>query len=240
MHGPDLTTLAKQARQFPSPSPAQPPRHVSTRGNVIHRRPARAALAAGARLPPAAETWPLSIVGSWKHGVVVACVRREHRAPRPPPPLAQPGACPWSRLAAVPRAPACLALLQALGLLGGRLDLLLLRRYSSCLVIWHRLSLGENSSQLPLLTICLSICLSMLAVLLSWLIQCSCFVFLDACTIMSYNILADYNAQNHPDLYLDVPWDALRWDSRRRLIIREIRHWDPDLVCLQVRIQSQY
>ncbi|CAD6337013.1 unnamed protein product [Miscanthus lutarioriparius] len=29
------------------------------------------------------------------------------------------------------------------------------------------------------------------------------------------------------------PWDALRWDSRRRLIIREIRHWDPDLVCLQ-------
>uniref|UniRef100_A0A0E0PW50 Endonuclease/exonuclease/phosphatase domain-containing protein n=1 Tax=Oryza rufipogon TaxID=4529 RepID=A0A0E0PW50_ORYRU len=25
----------------------------------------------------------------------------------------------------------------------------------------------------------------------------------------------------------------MRWDSRRRLIIREIRHWDPDLVCLQ-------
>jgi len=52
---------------------------------------------------------------------------------------------------------------------------------------------------------------------------------------MSYNILADYNARNHPDLYWDVPWDAMRWDSRRRLIIREIRHWDPDLVCLQVR-----
>ncbi|KAJ1258922.1 hypothetical protein BS78_10G113200 [Paspalum vaginatum] len=55
----------------------------------------------------------------------------------------------------------------------------------------------------------------------------------DACTIMSYNILADYNARNHPDLYWDVPLDAMRWDSRRRLIIREIRHWDPDLVCLQ-------
>jgi mRNA deadenylase 3'-5' endonuclease subunit Ccr4 len=55
---------------------------------------------------------------------------------------------------------------------------------------------------------------------------------------MSYNILADYNARNHPDLYLDAPWDAMRWDSRRRLIIREIRHWDPDVVCLQVRIQS--
>ncbi|XP_003563977.1 carbon catabolite repressor protein 4 homolog 3 [Brachypodium distachyon] len=55
----------------------------------------------------------------------------------------------------------------------------------------------------------------------------------DACTIMSYNILADNNARNHPDLYLDVPWDAMRWDSRRRLIIREIRHWDADLVCLQ-------
>ncbi|XP_039845056.1 carbon catabolite repressor protein 4 homolog 3-like isoform X2 [Panicum virgatum] len=55
----------------------------------------------------------------------------------------------------------------------------------------------------------------------------------DTCTIMSYNILADYNARNHPDLYRDVPWDAMRWDSRRRLIIREIRHWDPDLVCLQ-------
>lgn len=50
---------------------------------------------------------------------------------------------------------------------------------------------------------------------------------------MSYNILADYNARNHPDLYLDAPWDAMRWDSRRRLIIREIRHWDPDVVCLQ-------
>ncbi|CAD6339604.1 unnamed protein product [Miscanthus lutarioriparius] len=55
----------------------------------------------------------------------------------------------------------------------------------------------------------------------------------DACTIMSYNILADYNAQSHPDLYLDVPWDAMRWDSRGRLIICEIRHWDLDLVCLQ-------
>uniref|UniRef100_A0A0D9WP34 Endonuclease/exonuclease/phosphatase domain-containing protein n=1 Tax=Leersia perrieri TaxID=77586 RepID=A0A0D9WP34_9ORYZ len=51
----------------------------------------------------------------------------------------------------------------------------------------------------------------------------------DACTIMSYNILADTNARYHTDLYLDVPWDAMRWDSRRRLIIREIRHWDPDL-----------
>ncbi|TVU11729.1 hypothetical protein EJB05_45331, partial [Eragrostis curvula] len=55
----------------------------------------------------------------------------------------------------------------------------------------------------------------------------------DSCTIMSYNILADYNARNHPDLYWDVPWHAMRWDSRRRLITREIRHWDPDLVCLQ-------
>ncbi|XP_062228646.1 carbon catabolite repressor protein 4 homolog 3-like isoform X2 [Phragmites australis] len=55
----------------------------------------------------------------------------------------------------------------------------------------------------------------------------------DACTVMSYNILADYNARNHPDLYWDVPWDAMRWDSRRRLIVREIRHWDPDFVCLQ-------
>jgi hypothetical protein len=62
----------------------------------------------------------------------------------------------------------------------------------------------------------------------------------DACTIMSYNILADNNAHYHPDLYLDVPWDAMRWDSRRRLIIREIRHWDPDLVCLQVRTQSAW
>jgi mRNA deadenylase 3'-5' endonuclease subunit Ccr4 len=54
---------------------------------------------------------------------------------------------------------------------------------------------------------------------------------------MSYNILADYNARKHPNLYWDVPWDAMRWDSRRRLIIREIRHWEPDLVCLQVRTQ---
>ncbi|KAK1605632.1 hypothetical protein QYE76_029305 [Lolium multiflorum] len=55
----------------------------------------------------------------------------------------------------------------------------------------------------------------------------------DACTIMSYNILADTHAGNHPELYLHVPWDAMRWDSRRRLILREIRQWDSDLVCLQ-------
>lgn len=61
---------------------------------------------------------------------------------------------------------------------------------------------------------------------------------LDACTIMSYNILADYNARKHSDLYWDVPWEAMRWESRRRLIISEIRHLEPDLVCLQVRTQS--
>uniref|UniRef100_A0ACD6AEZ1 Uncharacterized protein n=1 Tax=Avena sativa TaxID=4498 RepID=A0ACD6AEZ1_AVESA len=55
----------------------------------------------------------------------------------------------------------------------------------------------------------------------------------DSCTIMSYNILADTHAQNHPALYWDVPWDAMRWDSRRRLILNEIRLWDSDLVCLQ-------
>ncbi|KAM0917853.1 hypothetical protein ACQ4PT_009268 [Festuca glaucescens] len=55
----------------------------------------------------------------------------------------------------------------------------------------------------------------------------------DACTIMSYNILADTHAWNHPDLYRFVPREAMRWDSRRRLIIREIRQWDSDLVCLQ-------
>ena len=72
---------------------------------------------------------------------------------------------------------------------------------------------------------------------ISFVLIISVFLLVDACTIMSYNILADNNARNHPDLYLDVPWDALRWDSRRRLIIHEIRHWDSDLVCLQARTQ---
>jgi hypothetical protein len=70
------------------------------------------------------------------------------------------------------------------------------------------------------------------------LVNCLCFVLLDACTIMSYYILADYNSRKHPDLYWDVPWDAMRWDSRSRLITREIRHWEPDLVCLQVKTHS--
>ncbi|XP_062228645.1 carbon catabolite repressor protein 4 homolog 3-like isoform X1 [Phragmites australis] len=171
----------KPAVKFPSPlSP-------HTAANGIHRS-AREPFAAGACLPTPEEARALA-PRPRKRGVVVR-VRRERCAPRPPPPLGEARACPWPHLAAVPRAAVSLALLQALGFVGGLLNLLLPR--SAC----------------PL-------CL------------------LDACTVMSYNILADYNARNHPDLYWDVPWDAMRWDSRRRLIVREIRHWDPDFVCLQ-------
>ncbi|KXZ49029.1 hypothetical protein GPECTOR_23g117 [Gonium pectorale] len=51
---------------------------------------------------------------------------------------------------------------------------------------------------------------------------------------MCYNILADTYAQHFaPKLYRDVPRRCLEWSARRSLLLAEIRHWAPDVVCLQ-------
>ncbi|PNG99716.1 Carbon catabolite repressor protein 4 6 [Tetrabaena socialis] len=51
---------------------------------------------------------------------------------------------------------------------------------------------------------------------------------------MCYNILADAYAHHFAaKLYRDVPRGCLDWSARRSLLIAEIKHWAPDVVCLQ-------
>ncbi|GFR45062.1 hypothetical protein Agub_g6435, partial [Astrephomene gubernaculifera] len=53
-------------------------------------------------------------------------------------------------------------------------------------------------------------------------------------SVMCYNILADAYAQYFANkLYRDVPRPCLEWSARRALLLAEIRHWSPDVVCLQ-------
>ena len=54
--------------------------------------------------------------------------------------------------------------------------------------------------------------------------------------VASYNILADRNAFKHRDLYTNVPLFYLKWSRRRRVICEELIGWNPDIICLQVRI----
>lgn len=59
-------------------------------------------------------------------------------------------------------------------------------------------------------------------------------------TVASYNILADRNASEHRDLYLNVPSRYVKWDYRKRVICKEIFGWDPDIICLQVRYRHLF
>ncbi|XP_078430985.1 carbon catabolite repressor protein 4 homolog 5-like isoform X4 [Wolffia australiana] len=52
--------------------------------------------------------------------------------------------------------------------------------------------------------------------------------------MVSYNILGVENASKHPDLYHLVDPENLRWDRRKRRIRRELRRYDPDILCFQV------
>ncbi len=51
---------------------------------------------------------------------------------------------------------------------------------------------------------------------------------------MSYNLLADNLAHEHSrELYNSSPRFALEWGYRRKLILREICEYLPDVLCLQ-------
>ncbi|MED6107938.1 hypothetical protein PIB30_018779 [Stylosanthes scabra] len=52
-------------------------------------------------------------------------------------------------------------------------------------------------------------------------------------SVASYNILADRNASQHRDLYVNVPSYYVNWDRRKRVICKELFGWDPDIICLQ-------
>lgn len=52
----------------------------------------------------------------------------------------------------------------------------------------------------------------------------------------SYNILADKYARSYRHfLYRDVPSGALSWEHRRAVLLAELAHHAPDIICLQVR-----
>ncbi|XP_047058287.1 carbon catabolite repressor protein 4 homolog 6-like isoform X2 [Lolium rigidum] len=51
--------------------------------------------------------------------------------------------------------------------------------------------------------------------------------------VMSYNILADYLAQDHHDLYEGIPPCFMDWNWRKNKIGLEIRWWLPDILCFQ-------
>lgn len=52
--------------------------------------------------------------------------------------------------------------------------------------------------------------------------------------VLTYNLLSDqYAMQFGAWLYKDVPAHCLPWEFRCPLLIAEIKHWDPDVVCLQ-------
>ncbi|KAK4283707.1 hypothetical protein QN277_000632 [Acacia crassicarpa] len=52
-------------------------------------------------------------------------------------------------------------------------------------------------------------------------------------TVVSYNILADRNAYEHRDLYLNVPSQYLKWNHGKRVICEELLGLNPDIICLQ-------
>lgn len=55
----------------------------------------------------------------------------------------------------------------------------------------------------------------------------------DRVVIVSYNILGVENASNHPELYWGVSPEYLNWDYRKKLICKEIRGYQPSILCFQ-------
>ena len=60
-------------------------------------------------------------------------------------------------------------------------------------------------------------------------------------TVMNYNVLADYLAKRHPELYNQVGIEAehLDWSTRFDRIINEIKKYHCDVLCLQ-EVQDEH
>lgn len=52
-------------------------------------------------------------------------------------------------------------------------------------------------------------------------------------TVASYNILADRNASQHTDLYVNTPSRYINWNRRQKILSDELFQWNPDIICLQ-------
>ncbi|MCD7451800.1 hypothetical protein HAX54_013449 [Datura stramonium] len=55
----------------------------------------------------------------------------------------------------------------------------------------------------------------------------------DRVVLMSYNVLGVENAAAHEDLYRNVSPKYLDWDYRKKLICKEIREYNPGIMCFQ-------
>ncbi len=59
-------------------------------------------------------------------------------------------------------------------------------------------------------------------------------------TLKSYNVLADYLAKRHPELYGGINKDLIVWENRFPRLLTEILKDEPDVVCLQEVQDSHY
>lgn len=54
-------------------------------------------------------------------------------------------------------------------------------------------------------------------------------------TVLSYNILADYLANDHRGkLYYHIPRHMLDWQWRKKNLVFELGLWSADIMCFQV------
>ena len=53
-------------------------------------------------------------------------------------------------------------------------------------------------------------------------------------SLMSFNVLADYLAMNHPELYVqNLKSEIMQWEPRFQRLMYEIGHYNCDILCLQ-------
>lgn len=52
-------------------------------------------------------------------------------------------------------------------------------------------------------------------------------------TVMSYNVLAQNLLEDNFGLYTNCLPEALEWENRRRLLMKELKYHSPDIICLQ-------
>ncbi|KAK3714405.1 hypothetical protein QZH41_020634, partial [Actinostola sp. cb2023] len=58
--------------------------------------------------------------------------------------------------------------------------------------------------------------------------------------IISYNVLADSLLRCHPMLYEDCEKWLLEWEYRKKNLLKEILHYDADILCLQEVEEQHY
>ncbi|XWS70841.1 hypothetical protein CRYUN_Cryun03dG0083600 [Craigia yunnanensis] len=51
--------------------------------------------------------------------------------------------------------------------------------------------------------------------------------------VLSYNILADYHASTHRNLYFHIPHHMMNWEWRKRNLMFELGLWSADIMCFQ-------